>query len=132
PELDATKNVRQNVEEGVAATKELLDRFNDISMRFAEPMGDEEMSALLDEQGKLQDAIEAAGGWALDRMLEVAADALRLPPWDAEVATLSGGERRRVALCRLLISKPDMLQLDGPTNHLDAASGAWLERFLEG
>ncbi|HLU05956.1 MAG TPA: energy-dependent translational throttle protein EttA [Woeseiaceae bacterium] len=131
PELDATKNVRQNVEEGVAATKELLDRFNDISMRFAEPMGDEEMSALLDEQGKLQDAIEAAGGWELDRMLEVAADALRLPPWDAEVATLSGGERRRVALCRLLISKPDMLLLDEPTNHLDAASVAWLERFLE-
>src|SRR5690606_27915934 len=131
PELDATKNVRQNVEEGVAATKELLDRFNDISMRFAEPMGDEEMSALLDEQGKLQDAIEAAGGWELDRMLEVAADALRLPPWDAEVATLSGGDRRRVALCRLLISKPDMLLLDEPTNHLDAASVAWLERFLE-
>jgi energy-dependent translational throttle protein EttA len=131
PELDATKNVRQNVEEGVAATKELLDRFNDISMRFAEPMDDEQMSALLDEQGKLQDAIEAAGGWELDRMLEVAADALRLPPWDAEVGTLSGGERRRVALCRLLISKPDMLLLDEPTNHLDAASVAWLERFLE-
>ena len=131
PELDATKNVRQNVEEGVAATKELLDRFNDISMRFAEPMDDEQMSALLDEQGKLQDAIEAAGGWELDRMLEVAADALRLPPWDADVRTLSGGERRRVALCRLLISKPDMLLLDEPTNHLDAASVAWLERFLE-
>ncbi|HEX5765239.1 MAG TPA: ATP-binding cassette domain-containing protein, partial [Woeseiaceae bacterium] len=131
PALDATKNVRQNVEEGVAATKELLDRFNDISMRFAEPMDDEQMSALLDEQGKLQDAIEAAGGWELDRMLEVAADALRLPPWDADVQTLSGGERRRVALCRLLISKPDMLLLDEPTNHLDAASVAWLERFLE-
>ena len=131
PTLDATKNVRQNVEEGVAATKELLDRFNDISMRFAEPMDDEQMSALLDEQGKLQDAIEAAGGWELDRMLEVAADALRLPPWDADVQTLSGGERRRVALCRLLISKPDMLLLDEPTNHLDAASVAWLERFLE-
>jgi energy-dependent translational throttle protein EttA len=131
PELDGTKNVRQNVEEGVAATKELLDRFNDISMQFAEPMDDEQMSALLDEQGKLQDAIEAAGGWELDRMLEVAADALRLPPWDADVRTLSGGERRRVALCRLLISKPDMLLLDEPTNHLDAASVAWLERFLE-
>jgi ATP-binding cassette ChvD family protein len=131
PELDATKNVRQNVEEGVAATKELLDRFNDISMQFAEPMDDEQMSALLDEQGKLQDAIEAAGGWELDRTLEVAADALRLPPWDADIGTLSGGERRRVALCRLLISKPDMLLLDEPTNHLDAASVAWLERFLE-
>ena len=131
PELDTTKNVRQNVEEGVAATKELLDRFNDISMRFAEPMDDEQMTALLDEQGKLQDAIEAAGGWELDRMLEVAADALRLPPWDADVRKLSGGERRRVALCRLLISKPDMLLLDEPTNHLDAVSVAWLERFLE-
>jgi ATP-binding cassette ChvD family protein len=131
PELDASKNVRQNVEEGVATTKDLLDRFNEISMQFAEPMDDEQMSALLDEQGKLQDAIEAAGGWELDRKLEVAADALRLPPWDAEVSTLSGGERRRVALCRLLISKPDMLLLDEPTNHLDAASVAWLERFLE-
>jgi ATP-binding cassette ChvD family protein len=131
PELDASKNVRQNVEEGVATTKDLLDRFNEISMQFTEPMDDEQMSALLDEQGKLQDAIEAAGGWELDRKLEVAADALRLPPWDAEVSTLSGGERRRVALCRLLISKPDMLLLDEPTNHLDAASVAWLERFLE-
>jgi ATP-binding cassette ChvD family protein len=131
PQLDASKNVRQNVEEGVAATKELLDRFNEISMQFAEPMDDERMSALLEEQGQLQDAIEAAGGWELDRKLEVAADALRLPPWDAEVGTLSGGERRRVALCRLLISKPDMLLLDEPTNHLDAASVAWLERFLE-
>jgi len=131
PELDATKNVRENVEEGVAETKALLDRFNAISMQFAEPMDEERMTALLDEQGKLQDAIEAAGGWDLDRQLEVAADALRLPPWEAEVATLSGGERRRVALCRLLISKPDMLLLDEPTNHLDAASVAWLERFLE-
>ncbi|HEX6259613.1 MAG TPA: energy-dependent translational throttle protein EttA [Woeseiaceae bacterium] len=131
PELDASKNVRQNVEEGVAATKELLDRFNAISMQFAESMDDERMAELLDEQGQLQDAIEAAGGWELDRQLEVAADALRLPSWDAEVRTLSGGERRRVALCRLLISKPDMLLLDEPTNHLDAASVAWLERFLE-
>jgi ATP-binding cassette ChvD family protein len=131
PELDASRNVRQNVEEGVAATKELLDRFNDISMQFAEPMDDDRMAELLDEQGQLQDAIEAAGGWELDRQLEVAADALRLPSWDAEVRTLSGGERRRVALCRLLISKPDMLLLDEPTNHLDAASVAWLERFLE-
>jgi ATP-binding cassette ChvD family protein len=131
PELDATKNVRENVEDGVAETKALLDRFNAISMQFAEPMDDEQMTALLDEQGKLQDAIEAAGGWDLDRQLEVAADALRLPPWEAEVGILSGGERRRVALCRLLISKPDMLLLDEPTNHLDAASVAWLERFLE-
>jgi ATP-binding cassette ChvD family protein len=131
PELDAGKNVRRNVEEGIAATKELLDRFNDISVKFAEPMSDDEMSALLEEQGKLQDAIEAAGGWELDRKLEVAADALRLPPWDADVSKLSGGERRRVALCRLLISEPDMLLLDEPTNHLDAASVAWLERYLE-
>lgn len=131
PELDAQKDVRGNVEEGVAATKELLDRFNEISMAFAEPMDDEQMNSLLEEQGKLQDAIDAAGAWELDRKLDVAADALRLPPWDADVTMLSGGEKRRVALCRLLLSEPDMLLLDEPTNHLDAESVAWLERFLE-
>jgi ATP-binding cassette ChvD family protein len=130
PELDPSKNVRQNVEEGVGETKALLDKFNEISARFAEPMSDDEMSSLLEEQGKLQDGIDAADAWDLDRKLEVAADALRLPDWDADVTTLSGGERRRVALCRLLISSPDMLLLDEPTNHLDAESVAWLERFL--
>ncbi len=131
PELDADKDVRGNVEEGVADTKALVDRFNEISMKFAEPMDDDEMSALLEEQGKLQDAIDAAGAWELDRKLEIAADALRLPPWDADVTKLSGGEKRRVALCRLLLSQPDMLLLDEPTNHLDAESVAWLERFLD-
>ena len=131
PELDAAKDVRGNVEEGVAETKALLDRFNEISMMFAEPMSDDEMNALLEEQGKLQDAIDADGAWELDRKLEIAADALRLPPWDADVTKLSGGERRRVALCRLLLSQPDMLLLDEPTNHLDAESVAWLERFLD-
>jgi ATP-binding cassette ChvD family protein len=131
PQLDADKDVRGNVEEGVAEIKGLLDRFNDISMKFAEPMSDDEMNALLEEQGKLQDAIDAGGGWELDRKLDVAAEALRLPPWDADVGKLSGGERRRVALCRLLLSQPDMLLLDEPTNHLDAESVAWLERFLE-
>ena len=131
PELDAAKDVRGNVEEGVAETKALLDRFNEISMQFAEPMSDEQMTDLLEEQGKLQDAIETAGAWELDRKLDIAADALRLPPWDADISNLSGGEKRRVALCRLLLSEPDMLLLDEPTNHLDAESVAWLERFLE-
>ena len=131
PQLNESLDVRGNVEEGLGETKALLNRFNEISMRFAEPMDDDEMNALLEEQGKLQDSIDTAGGWELDRKLDVAADALRLPPWDAEVATLSGGERRRVALCRLLLSEPDMLLLDEPTNHLDAESVAWLERFLE-
>ena len=131
PELDANKTVRGNVEEGLGETIDLLNRFNEISMKFAEPMSDDEMNALLEEQGKLQDKIDAAGGWEVDRKLEVAAEALRLPPWDADVTKLSGGERRRVALCRLLLSQPDMLLLDEPTNHLDAESVAWLERFLD-
>jgi len=130
PQLNPDKDVRGNVEEGVAETKAILDRFNDISMKFAEPMSDDEMNDLLAEQAKLQDAIDAAGAWELDRKLEIAANALRLPEWDADVTTLSGGERRRVALCRLLLSNPDMLLLDEPTNHLDAESVAWLERFL--
>ncbi|HKJ09473.1 MAG TPA: energy-dependent translational throttle protein EttA, partial [Gammaproteobacteria bacterium] len=131
PELDPNKNVRGNVEEGLGEVIDHLHRFNEISEKFAEPMSDDEMSALLDEQGKLQDDIDSAGGWEIDRKLEVAADALRLPPWDADVTKLSGGERRRVALCRLLLSQPDMLLLDEPTNHLDAESVAWLERFLD-
>jgi energy-dependent translational throttle protein EttA len=131
PELDPAKDVRGNVEDGVAETRALLDRFNEISDRFAEPMDDDEMTALLEEQGKLQDAIDSAGAWELDRKLDIAADALRLPPWDADISHLSGGEKRRVALCRLLLSEPDMLLLDEPTNHLDAESVAWLERFLE-
>ncbi|MDH3871439.1 MAG: energy-dependent translational throttle protein EttA [Gammaproteobacteria bacterium] len=130
PALSPDKDVRGNVEEGLGEAKALVDRFNEISARFAEPMDDEEMTALLDEQGKLQDAIDAAGAWELDRKLEIAADALRLPPWDADISQLSGGERRRVALCKLLLSSPDMLLLDEPTNHLDAESIAWMERFL--
>jgi ATP-binding cassette ChvD family protein len=131
PALDPNKNVRAVVEEGVADQMKLVKRFNEISDKFAEPMGDDEMNKLLEEQGKLQDAIDAIGGWELERKLDVAADALRLPPWDASVQSLSGGERRRVALCRLLLSNPDMLLLDEPTNHLDAESVAWLERFLK-
>ncbi len=130
PQLDPSKNVRENVEEGVGEAIDLLNRFNDISMKFSEPMSDDEMNKLLDEQGDLQNAIEAAGAWEVERKLEIAADALRLPPWDADVTKLSGGERRRVALCRLLLSRPDMLLLDEPTNHLDAESVAWLEQFL--
>lgn len=131
PQLNKDKDVRGNVEEGVKELKDALDEFNAISMRFAEPMSDDEMDQLLSRQGELQNLIEAKGAWDLDRKLEIAADALNLPSWDANVATLSGGERRRVALCRLLLSSPDMLLLDEPTNHLDAQSVAWLEKYLE-
>jgi ATP-binding cassette ChvD family protein len=131
PLLDETKTVREVVGEGVGDVQGLIDRFNAISDRFAEPMSDAEMNKLMEEQAKMQDRIDAVGGWELERKLEIAADSLRLPPWDAVVAKLSGGEKRRVALCRLLLSKPDMLLLDEPTNHLDAESVAWLEHFLE-
>ncbi|MEE2679177.1 MAG: energy-dependent translational throttle protein EttA [Myxococcota bacterium] len=131
PELDAAKDVRGNVEEGVGESRDLLRRFEEVSARFAEPLEDDEMNALLEEQAKLQDAIDACGAWELDRTLEVAMEALRVPPGDQDVATLSGGERRRVALCRLLLQKPDLLLLDEPTNHLDAESVAWLERHLQ-
>jgi ATP-binding cassette ChvD family protein len=131
PELDANKDVRGTVMEGLGGIFEKVQRFNAISEKFAEPMSDNEMNALLEEQARLQDAIDAAGGWELERKLEIAADALRLPPWEAKIAQLSGGEKRRVALCRLLLSAPDMLLLDEPTNHLDAESIAWLEKYLE-
>ncbi|HEX5458692.1 MAG TPA: energy-dependent translational throttle protein EttA [Steroidobacteraceae bacterium] len=131
PQLDPASDVRRTVEEGIGETFRLVEEFNRISDRFAEPMEEEEMNTLLEKQAKLQDAIESEGGWELERKLEIAADALRLPPWEAKIGTLSGGEKRRVALCRLLLSAPDMLLLDEPTNHLDAESIAWLERYLE-
>ncbi len=130
PELDPAKDVRGNVENGVAEKRDLLQRFEEISARFAEPMSDDEMAALLEEQGEVQDRIDRTDAWNLDRTLDTAMDALRCPPSDADVATLSGGERRRVALCRVLLSSPDLLLLEEPTNHLDAESVAWLERFL--
>jgi sulfate-transporting ATPase len=130
PRLDESKDVLGNVEEGVAATRALLTRFDEINARFGEDLSPEEMEKLLEEQARVQDAIDAAGAWELDRTLDIAMDALRLPPGDAAVGRLSGGERRRVALCRLLLQRPDLLLLDEPTNHLDAESVAWLERFL--
>ena len=131
PQLDEAKDVLGNVEEGVAELRGMLDEFNELSAKFAEPMEDDEMNALLEQQGKLQDRIDAADAWEIDRVLDVAMEALRCPPGAADVSKLSGGEKRRVALCRLLLSKPDMLLLDEPTNHLDAESVAWLERFLQ-
>ncbi len=131
PDLDSAKDVLGNVMEGVAKTKALLDRFNEVSMKFAEEMTPEEMDALIQEQADLQSEIDAADAWNLDRQIEIAMDALRCPPAEADVSKLSGGERRRVALCRLLLSRPDMLLLDEPTNHLDAESVGWLEQYLE-
>ena len=131
PQLDPAKNVLENVQDGVAGKMKVVNRWNDISARFAEPMGDDEMQALLDEQAKVQDQMDAGNLWELDRQLEIAMDALRCPPPDADVGKISGGERRRVALTRLLLSKPDLLLLDEPTNHLDAESVAWLERYLK-
>jgi energy-dependent translational throttle protein EttA len=130
PQLDATKDVRGNVMEGVREQQAMLDQFNEISARFAEPMDDDEMTRLLEKQGNLQERIDALGLWELDHKIDLAMDALRLPPGDADVTKISGGERRRVALCRLLLEEPDMLLLDEPTNHLDAESVWWLERYL--
>jgi len=130
PQLDLSKNVRENVDVAVKATRDLLRKFEEISNKFAEPMSDDEMTKLLDSQAKVQEKIDAANAWDLDRKIEIAMDALRLPPAEADVGKLSGGEKRRVALCRTLLEEPDMLLLDEPTNHLDAESVAWLERYL--
>jgi energy-dependent translational throttle protein EttA len=131
PKLDPAKTVLGNVQDGVADKVKIVNRWNEVSAKFAEPMSDDEMTKLIDEQGKLQDQMDSQNLWDLDRQLEIAMDALRCPPGDAEVATLSGGEKRRVALCRLLLQKPDLMLLDEPTNHLDAESVAWLERYLK-
>jgi sulfate-transporting ATPase len=131
PQLDESKNVFDNIMEGLADKKALLDRFNEVSMKFAEEMTDDEMNDLIAEQGELQEKIDAADAWGIEREVEIAMDALRCPPKDSSVAKLSGGEKRRIALCRLLLEKPDMLLLDEPTNHLDAESVAWLEDFLK-
>ena len=131
PHLDESKDVRGNVEDGIKSTIDLIAEFNSISDRFSEPLNEDEMNELLEKQGTLQNEIDAVDGWQIERTLEIAADALRLPPWEDDVNHLSGGEKRRVALCRLLLSKPDMLLLDEPTNHLDAESVAWLERYLQ-
>jgi len=131
PQLDSAKDVRANVEDGVSETRALLTRFEEVSAKLGEPLESDEMEKLLDEQARLQDKIDAANAWDLDRTVEMAMDALRVPPGDMDVAKISGGERRRVALCRLLLSRPDMLLLDEPTNHLDAESVAWLERYLK-
>jgi sulfate-transporting ATPase len=130
PQLDASKSVKENVDVAVKPTLDLLKKFEEISNKFAEPMSDDEMTKLLDQQAKVQEKIDASNAWDLDRKIEIAMDALRLPPADADVSTLSGGEKRRVALCRTLLEEPDMLLLDEPTNHLDAESVAWLERYL--
>ncbi|HKO22491.1 MAG TPA: energy-dependent translational throttle protein EttA, partial [Candidatus Eisenbacteria bacterium] len=130
PVLDPNKDVLGNIEEGVAETKALLNRFNELNMKLGEALSDAEMEKVMEEHGRVMAAIEAVNAWELDRTLEIAMDALRVPPGDTRVDTLSGGERRRVALCRLLLTRPDLLLLDEPTNHLDAESVAWLERFL--
>src|SRR3954470_8053904 len=131
PRLDPTKTVKGNVEEGVAEIKALLDRYDELNMKLGEDLPPAEMDKVMEEQGRLQDRIDATNAWDIDSQLELAMDALRCPPPDADVTTLSGGERRRVALCRLLLKSPDLLLLDEPTNHLDAESVAWLERFLK-
>ena len=131
PELDPNKDVAGNAMEGVGEIKDLVDEFNEVSAKFAEPMDDDEMNSLLERQGDLQEKIDAVNGWEIERTVEIAMDALRCPPGDADVTKLSGGEKRRVALCRLLLQKPDLLLLDEPTNHLDAESVAWLELHLQ-